>query len=173
MSPHPTPGAEPSGSEALGVEVEIEADDWLIVTAEPAHLARQAAEAALTAANRLGGVVVLLTDDDEVAELNQNFRGKAGPTNVLSFPAPANPLGHLGDIALALGVCRREAEVQGKSLSHHLQHLVAHGVLHLVGYDHETDAEAVIMEGLERRIMQGLGAPDPYGAEHEDQDDVG
>src|SRR6201999_2818451 len=91
------------------------------------------------------GVVVLLTSDDAVAELNARFRHKAGPTNVLSFPASANPENHLGDIALAHGVCAREAAEQGKSLEHHLMPLVAHGVLHLLGYDHETDGEAEAM----------------------------
>jgi len=107
-------------------------------------------------------VTILLTDDDSVADLNQRFRGKAGPTNVLSFPAPTNPEDHLGDIALAYGVCAREAVEQGKPLALHLQHLVAHGVLHLLGYDHLTEAEAEEMETLERRLLAGLGVPDPY-----------
>ena len=83
-------------------------------------------------------------------------------TNVLSFPAAANPEGHLGDISLAYGVCAREAAEQGKSLSNHLQHLVAHGVLHLLGYDHIEDGDAEVMETLERQILAGLGVPDPY-----------
>jgi len=99
---------------------------------------------------------------DAVADLNQRFRGKAGPTNVLSFPAPANPEAHLGDIALAFGVCAREAAQQGKTLANHVQHLVAHGVLHLVGWDHQTETEAEEMEAMERRILAGFGVPDPY-----------
>jgi probable rRNA maturation factor len=87
---------------------------------------------------------------------------------VLSFPAPPNPEGHLGDIALAFGVCAREAAEQGKPLDHHLQHLVVHGALHLVGYDHMTDAEAGEMEALEREVLAGLGVPDPYAAEQGD-----
>jgi probable rRNA maturation factor len=110
-------------------------------------------------------VAVLLTSDDAVAELNQRFRGKAGPTNVLSFPASANPENHLGDVALAHGVCAREAAEQGKSLEQHLAHLVVHGVLHLLGYDHETDREAGAMEALERSILESLGVPDPYSSE--------
>ena len=113
-------------------------------------------------------VTILLTDDDSVRDLNARFRGKDYATNVLSFPAPQNPEGHLGDIALAVGVCAREAAEQGKPHVHHLQHLVAHGVLHLLGYDHETDAEAEHMEGLERVILAGLGVPDPYAAEQGD-----
>ena len=74
----------------------------------------------------------------------------------------------MGDIALAFGVCAREAAEQGKPLDHHLSHLVAHGVLHLLGYDHETDADAEEMEALERAILKPLGVPDPYFAERSD-----
>ena len=108
------------------------------------------------------GLTVLLTDDVSVRELNARFRGKDSATNVLSFPAPQNPEGHLGDIALAYGVCVREAAEQNKTLAAHLQHLVAHGVLHLVGFDHETEAEAEAMEAQERAILAGLGVSDPY-----------
>jgi probable rRNA maturation factor len=97
-----------------------------------------------------------------VRDLNARFRGKDAPTNVLSFPAPESAWPHLGDIALAYGVCRREADGQDKSFAHHVMHLTVHGVLHLLGYDHETDAEAEVMEGLERAILGGLGLPDPY-----------
>ena len=98
-------------------------------------------------------MVILLTDDASVRELNARFRHKDVATNVLSFPAPPNPERHLGDVALAFGVCAREAGEQGKRLRHHLQHLVAHGVLHLLGYDHMSDDEAEEMEGLERIVM--------------------
>jgi len=109
--------------------------------------------------------MVLLTNDEEIFDLNLRFRQQAKPTNVLSFPAPLNPETHLGDVALAFGVCAREAHAQGKPLAHHLQHLVAHGVLHLVGYDHEQEDEARDMEGLERMILADLGVPDPYEAD--------
>jgi probable rRNA maturation factor len=115
-------------------------------------------------------VVVLLTDDASVRELNARFRHKDAATNVLSFPAPANPERHLGDVALAYGVCAREAAEQGKPLGRHLQHLVAHGVLHLLGYDHMSDDEAEAMESLERIVMAGLGAPDPYEPGERDHD---
>lgn len=150
------------------IDVEIEDEAWSRDLPDIEALVTAAATAALAAAQRAGAVVVLLTDDAGVQDLNQRFRGKDGPTNVLSFPAPENPEDHLGDIALARGVCVREAAEQGKTLAHHLQHLVAHGVLHLVGYDHENDADAEDMEGLERVVMAGLGAPDPYGAEQGD-----
>jgi probable rRNA maturation factor len=148
------------------IDVEIEDAAWSYSEAQAETLALDAAEAALAASDfEGGGVTVLLTDDATVRDLNNRFRGKDYATNVLSFPAPENPEGHLGDIALGYGVCAREAEEQGKPLAHHLQHLVAHGVLHLVGYDHEIDAEAEQMEGLERVILAGLGVPDPYAAE--------
>ena len=142
----------------MGIDIEIEDEAWSAALPNAEVLALEAAEAATAE----GGMAILLTDDDAVAELNQRFRGKTGPTNVLSFPAPDNREGHLGDIALAYGVCAREAAEQGKSLAHHLQHLVAHGVLHLVGYDHQTETEAEEMEALERRILAGLDVPDPY-----------
>ncbi len=109
-----------------------------------------------------GGISILLTDDASIRELNADFRGKDTPTNVLSFPAAASARPHLGDIALAYGVCAREAEAQQKPLAHHLMHLTVHGVLHLLGYDHESDAEAEAMEGVERAILSKLGVPDPY-----------
>ncbi len=140
--------------------IEVEADpDWEAALPEAAELARIAGEAAL---DREGEVAIVLTGDAEVHALNLRFRNKDNPTNVLSFPAAENPEGHLGDIALAYGVCVREAAEQGKSLSAHLQHLVAHGVLHLVGFDHETEAEAEAMEARERVILAGLGVSDPY-----------
>ena len=144
------------------IDVEIEDPAWRAALPDAENLTRRTAEAALR--GQPGGVTVLLTDDGAVQDLNQRFRGQAKATNVLSFPAPENPERSLGDVALAFGVCRDEARDQGKPLAHHLQHLVAHGVLHLLGYDHMTDAEAHEMEGLERVILAGLGVPDPYSA---------
>lgn len=146
------------------IDIEIEDEAWTAALPDAEALARRAAEAALDGFKDGGGggVVILLTDDATVADLNIRFRDKPGPTNVLSFPAPGNPEGSLGDIALAWGVCAREAAEQGKPIAHHLQHLVAHGVLHLLGYDHLADDEAEEMEALERRILAGLDVPDPY-----------
>jgi probable rRNA maturation factor len=148
------------------IEIEIEDPAWTHALPQAEALARAAAEAALTqVAPDAGGAVLLLTSDDEVRRLNAAFREQDKPTNVLSFPAAANPEAHLGDVALAFGVCAGEAAQQGKPLSAHLQHLVAHGVLHLLGYDHESADEAEIMEGLERDILAALGVADPYAAE--------
>ena len=114
------------------------------------------------------GVVVslCLADDAALRALNARWRGIDKPTNVLSFPsAPSDRAGQastLGDIALAYETLAREAEDLGVPLADHYRHLLAHGFLHLIGYDHETDVEAERMEALETRILARLGAADPY-----------
>ncbi|MDD3444006.1 MAG: rRNA maturation RNase YbeY [Zavarzinia sp.] len=117
---------------------------------------------------------ICLADDEAVRLLNRDWRGKDKPTNVLSFPGlegalaaslPAEAPRPLGDIVLAFETCAREAAEQGKPFAHHVQHLVVHGVLHLLGLDHETEAEAEDMEALETRILSTLGLPDPYASE--------
>jgi len=144
-------------------EVEIEDSAWTKALPDAEALVLEAADATLASEGAVGeGVTLLLTDDATIKDLNRRFRQQDKPTNVLSFPAPQNPERFLGDIALAYGVCAREAQEQGKPLKHHLQHLVAHGVLHLLGYDHESDAQADEMENLERAVLAGLGIPDPY-----------
>jgi probable rRNA maturation factor len=152
------------------IDVDIDAGEW---PPESEAFVREVAEAVLAAVLQPSdddGVAIRLTDDSGVQALNARFRHQDKPTNVLSFPAPPNPEGHLGDVALAYGVCAREAAEQGKSLEHHLKHLVAHGVLHLVGYDHMDDAEAEEMESLERVILAGLGIADPYAAAQDEHD---
>jgi probable rRNA maturation factor len=146
------------------IEVEIEDPAWSRDLPDAEHRVVAAAEAALKSARAAPDAVVtvLLAGDAEIAELNQRFRRKTGPTNVLSFPAPESARPHLGDLALAYGVCAREAAEQGKPLSDHLAHLVAHGALHLLGWDHRTDDEADAMEALERQVLAALGIPDPY-----------
>lgn len=148
------------------IEVEVEAEAWTAALADAAEIARRAAEAALTH-GPAGELVVLLADDEAVAALNERFRGRTGPTNVLSFPAPETARPHLGDLALAFGVCRAEAEAQGKPLAHHLAHLVVHGTLHLLGWDHQEEDEAGAMEAEERTILASLGVPDPYRDGHD------
>ena len=107
-------------------------------------------------------VDVLLTDDDALAALNTQWRGKTGPTDVLSFPAEENPEAFLGDIAIAYGVATRDAVSGGKTITAHLSHLLVHGMLHLLGHDHIEDKEAEIMENLERAALAKLGIADPY-----------
>jgi probable rRNA maturation factor len=148
------------------IDIEIEDAAWAAALPHAEELALAAAQASLASEGAdAEGITLLLTDDETVRDLNKRFRQQDKPTNVLSFPAPHNPERFLGDIALAYGVCVREAGEQGKPLAHHLQHLVAHGVLHLLGYDHENDSEAEAMETLERAVLAGLGVPDPY-ADH-------
>ncbi|MBI2969645.1 MAG: rRNA maturation RNase YbeY [Gammaproteobacteria bacterium] len=110
-------------------------------------------------------LTVRLVDEGEAAELNRRWRGRSGPTNVLSFPVSgleqAAP-GLLGDIVVCAPVVEREAEQQGKRPEAHWAHMVIHGTLHLLGYDHENNEEADIMESLEATILAGLGFPNPY-----------
>lgn len=148
------------------IHIEVEDEAWSRALPDLEALVNQAAGAALKAGGaglESNEITILLTDDAAVADLNDRFRDRQGPTNVLSFPAPESALPHLGDVALAHGVCAREAAEQGKPLAHHLSHLVAHGVLHLLGWDHQTDDEGEAMERLEREILAGLDIPDPYG----------
>jgi probable rRNA maturation factor len=103
---------------------------------------------------------ILLTTDRKLRTLNANFRGKDKPTNVLSFPS--DDPDYLGDIAIAYGVAAREAKAEGKSFAHHAAHLAVHGVLHLLGFDHERPCDARLMEPLEIEILAGLKIPNPY-----------
>ncbi len=111
-----------------------------------------------------GEVSVVLTDDEAIRTLNRDWRKIDKPTNVLSFPAPANPGGEkmFGDIVLAYETIARECHDEDRVFLHHLAHLTVHGFLHLIGYDHQTDSEADAMEALESKIMIALRLPDPY-----------
>lgn len=126
------------------------------------HLAKALAAAATE--QGVGGTVsLLLGDDAAIAELNKEFRNKNGPTNVLSFPpAEGAEPGFLGDIALAAETIVEEANFQGKSFDNHSAHLVVHGFLHLLGYDHMNEADAEAMEARERAILAAIGIEDPY-----------
>jgi probable rRNA maturation factor len=108
------------------------------------------------------GITVLLSSDAKLKSLNFDFRGKNKPTNVLSFPPGGGELDHLGDIALAFGVVKREAREQNKSFAAHAAHLAMHGGLHLLGYDHEKKNEANKMENLEIRLLGLIGLTNPY-----------
>jgi len=154
----------------IDFDLTVEAGDWPEETALAA-LVEQAITATFTelsparpGESELG---VIFTDDAHIRELNAGWRGKDKATNVLSFPAfpetksgPLPPL--LGDIVLAAETVAGEAALEDKPFENHISHLVVHGLLHLLGHDHETDAEAEEMEALERRVLARLAIPDPY-----------
>jgi probable rRNA maturation factor len=153
-------------------DVLIVADCWLAQPDVEPVILRAIAMAAEVADADHGEaeLAVMLTDDAGIRTLNSNWRGIDKPTNVLSFPAlpPTGPGGPddaprmLGDIAIAYETVRKEADEEQKPFDHHLSHLAVHGYLHLIGYDHENDADAEAMESLETEILAQLGIPDPY-----------
>lgn len=148
-----------------GILVVVDDPGWRKTRGLLPRLKRAAAAAEKAARFRgASAFTILLSKDSTLKSLNRDFRGKDKPTNVLSFPAAPNKHGYRGDIALALGVTRREARLAGKSLADHAVHLVVHGVLHLAGYDHERPKDARVMEPLEVKILKRLGIADPYMA---------
>jgi len=142
------------------IEVEVEEPAWSDALPEAVAVVERAASAALGGIE--GDIVVLLTNDAVVHDLNARFLDRDQPTNVLSFPAAESAAPHLGDLVLAFGVCAAEAGAQGKTLADHLTHLTIHGVLHLLGRDHVDEAEAESMEAEERTLLASLGVADPY-----------
>jgi probable rRNA maturation factor len=157
------------------VETVVEDPRW--EAAEIGAVAERAARATLAAVGRdpeLHEIGLLACDDARIALLNADFRGKAVPTNVLSWPAfagaaPEEPPGlpgegplFLGDIAIAYDTCHREAEKAGIPLSDHAAHLIVHAVLHLLGHDHAEDAEAEAMESIETNVLASMGMANPY-----------
>jgi len=154
----------------MTLSIEVDDEAWLALP-DLDRLARTAVTAALSGAgiDREGQEITLLfTSDQSIAAINAEWRGQSKPTNVLSFPAapdfpvPEGEERSLGDIVLAHGVVVSEAVEQGKTLRDHTAHLIVHGVLHLLGLDHQTDSEAQKMERLEASILEELGISDPY-----------
>jgi probable rRNA maturation factor len=161
----------------VSVSVIVAHAAWRDAVEDPLPLLRRAAAAALAQARRhrrsrskaSPSVAVALIDDRAMRTLNRTYRGKDKPTNVLSFPAGEAPdgkgkAGPLGDVAIALGTVKREAKAQDKTVHDHVTHLMVHAMLHLLGYDHESDPDAEEMETLERKALAALGIADPYGA---------
>ena len=160
----------------LSIAISIEDQSWEKLAPNAARVLRRAARDALAQARSDGWrgsriaheISFALTDDKRMRALNRAYRGKDKPTNVLSFaaldgerPRPGMPW-LLGDVVLSSGVIAREAKKQGKSLEHHLTHLAVHGVLHLLGYDHEQDRDAEAMEALEVAALARMGIANPY-----------
>lgn len=160
----------------MELDIALEAE-WPAATDWEA-LAARAAETTISLAPELGNprlsASLVFADDAELHALNSEWRGKDKPTNVLSFPMlereelldldPDGPPELLGDIALSLETCAREAQEKGVALEHHATHLVVHGLLHLAGHDHETSPEdAAVMEALEIKALALMGIADPYG----------
>lgn len=152
----------------VDIDISVEAGDW----PDEAALARLVDRAVLAAFAETGSaghseLSIVFSNDVHIRGLNANWRGKDKPTNVLSFPAFPFPRGGplppmLGDIVLAAETVASEAALEDKPLDNHITHLVIHGLLHLLGYDHETDAEAEEMETIERSALARLAIPDPY-----------
>ena len=173
---------EPSPQSGLTVSLDVPHQAWLDALPDVERTVETAVLACLRAACpglTEGEISVVLVDDATQRILNETWRDKDRPTNVLSFPAtetvagsvpqpefPGVPL-TLGDISLAFETVDTEAREQGKSLNDHLTHLVVHGVLHLLGYDHVVETDAVVMEALEVAILSGIGIKDPYSVNNE------
>ncbi|MFN0265180.1 rRNA maturation RNase YbeY [Tepidamorphus sp. 3E244] len=150
-----------TGQTGLTVDVVMEGGDWDGLLSDD-----DISAAAAAVANRLecsGELALALGDDAMLRKLNADFRGKDEPTNVLSFPSGEE--GFLGDIAISAETLAREAAEQAKQPRHHAVHLLVHGILHLLDYDHDTNERAEEMEALERLILENLGIADPYADE--------
>lgn len=156
---------------SVTIDIAVEAESWhRILGAE--LIAHRAAQAAFDDAETgEGEVSILLTNDAQIRELNRTYRGKDKPTNVLSFPSEdktESGARFYGDIALAYETLNREAAEEGKRLDAHLSHLVVHGVLHLLGFDHDNERDAEAMEARETKIVTRLGFADPYASAAEE-----
>jgi probable rRNA maturation factor len=175
MSGDPDPGG---GTEATTMDdfvvISVTNEAWLETCSDVHQISKQAALAARARQTFLvgpdiGEITVVLSDDEAMRRLNRGFRGLDKPTNVLSFSALAPPApgvtGPLGDVVLGFETVRRESIEFRRPLENHLQHLVVHGCLHLLGYDHEAQGDAEEMELLETEILAGLGISDPYAEE--------
>ncbi|TDI62292.1 MAG: rRNA maturation RNase YbeY [Alphaproteobacteria bacterium] len=157
----------------LQVAISIEDDSWQDLATNVTSLCESSLTKAWQSLDDQSGseawVSILLTNDQQMQSLNSQYRNKDKPTNVLSFPSPENTAmsegeGHvLGDIALSAQTIVREAAEQSKTVPDHLAHLLVHGLLHLLGYDHEVDDEAAVMEQLEIDILATMDVPNPYG----------
>ena len=161
-----TPPGRPASPLHIDIRVESQLWDGQPLAEKTVRNSILAAAAVLSTAG--GEVSIVLTDDSAIRSLNRNWRGIDKPTNVLSFPASGPDVSEgtrlFGDIVIAFETLKRECADENRDFLHHLAHLAVHGFLHLNGHDHQTDAQAEAMEGLERKIMARLNMPDPYRA---------
>jgi|SRR6516165_6330557 len=149
----------------LKIDVLVDSEHWTDARAASAIVRRALQQAAAALSPRPVELAIVLTDDSAMRRLNRNWRGVDAPTNVLSFATnTAGGEDHLGDIVLAYETIKREARREDKPFNHHLAHLAVHGLLHLLGYDHQSAAQARRMESTERAILRALAVPDPYAA---------
>ncbi len=146
---------------ALNPDIVITVERWNEACPDLAALVARCSQAVAKREAVQGDVCFLFTDDAYMQQLNRDFRGKDKPTNVLSFPGPPDDA-QLGDIALGLETCDTESTNTGISMQDHTAHLLVHGLLHLIGYDHMDDSDASIMETRESEILASLGIADPY-----------
>jgi len=165
-----------SRTETVKIEVIVRSALWQKRRTAKTVIKKAISAAARAASTRPAELAIVLSNDSGIQALNRDWRGKDQPTNVLSFPAapvrPARkgsgksrvPAPYIGDIIIAYQTTAREAVAEAKPFDHHLAHLAVHGFLHLLGYDHENDRDAEIMERLERRILKRLAVPDPYAS---------
>jgi probable rRNA maturation factor len=164
----------PAPRAKLKIDVLVDSDCWTEPAKARSLVRRAVAQAAAIATTTMASttmtsttgteLAIVLTDDSAIRQLNRLWRRIDAATNVLSFPSKraADEPPHLGDIVLAYETIAREASAEGKPFAHHLAHLVVHGFLHLIGYDHGKDADAAAMEQTEREILRRLAIPDPY-----------
>jgi probable rRNA maturation factor len=154
----------PATRAKLKIDVLIDSDLWKNVAGVNSIARRAVAEAAAMLSTTGAELAIVLTDDSAIRQLNRLWRGIDAATDVLSFPAGQtfDQPPHLGDIVLAYETIAREARAERKPFAHHLAHLVVHGFLHLLGYDHARDAEAEAMQSVERQVLQRLAISDPY-----------
>ena len=146
----------------LTIDVLVDSEHWQDAGESKSVVRRAVMKAAAVLSTSPTELAIVLTDDSTMRTLNRNWRGVEAATNVLSF-ATRNASGrHLGDIVLAYETIKREAHRARKPFAHHLAHLAVHGFLHLLGYDHESDVDARVMETAERTILRKLAVPDPY-----------
>jgi probable rRNA maturation factor len=153
-------------SEGLSVDLRVSDPRWQEEVRDIEALTARVLGHASAQMKAGGEVSILMTSDSEMQGLNRRWRGLDKPTDVLSFPADASQARgefiHIGDIALAFETARRDAEEMGRPFNGHVSHLLVHGFLHLMGYDHIKPEDAAVMESLEAKILAGLGWPDPY-----------